>query len=263
MLFNLRYILDDIKKHLDKNIPFSIVRVGDGDLKLLDELVRGRVNKQKFKRSGIPFKRIGWVLNLYKEACNSADYTSSFEMYYTDKFWGRKFSRGTKMKVQAWKELYEKVGIINQNFCNPEVGYLMFLNEPNNLLDLIKGKKVCLITCFPKAARILKKNGVSKAKVIRIPPINRGHFDEYSRITDQIKSSIEEFDLFLVGAGALGKGYSTTIKNNGGISIDIGQVMNTWAGRPIAGRFKHVLETGKRNGSFELKPNVQRFREFL
>jgi len=263
MLFTLDNILNDIEGHLKKKRKFSIVRIGDGDLKLLDELNKGKVNPEKFKRSGIPFKRKDWVRNMYRNACNAANYTSSFEMYYINKFWGRKFSPGTKDKVINWKAIYEKAGITNLNHCNPEIGYLIFLEEHRNLMNLLQGKRVCLITCFPRAAKVIKKNGAKEVKTIIIPPIHRGHYDKYGEITKEIVSCIDQFDIFLVGAGALGKGYSLTIKNHGGISIDIGQVMNTWAGKEIAGRFRHVLRRSKKNGLFKLTPRAEKFREFL
>ena len=36
--------------------------------------------------------------------------------------------------------------------------------------------------------------------------------------------------IFLIGAGAVGRGYSNFIKVKGGIAVDIGKVMDMWAG---------------------------------
>lgn len=264
MLYGVNDILSDIEKHMNNKEPFSIVRIGDGDLKLLDELVRGKINVGKFNRSGIPHEEGKWVLKIYRNSCNEANYTSSFEMYYTDKFWGRKFSPGTRKKVEKWEDLYRRVGITNKNFCNPEIGHLLFLDENKNLLNLLSGKSVCLLTCFPRCARIAGKVGKAKeVNIIKIPPINKGHYSKYREINNEILKNIKKTDIFLVAAGAIGKAYSLTIKNNGGMSIDVGQVLNTWAGKPIAGRFKHILKPGNKPGTFKLTDRANKFRKFI
>ena len=263
MLYKLNHILADINNHVKKQKPFSIVRIGDGDLKLLDALVLGRMNKQKFNRSGIPHNKGDWVLQLYRESCNSANYTSSFEMYYTDEFWHRKFSEGTKSKVLDWKRIYKKVGITNTNFCNPEIGHLLFLDQKNNLMNLMEGKRICLITCYQKVGKFLLKCGVENADAIKIPAIGRGHYNQYTSVKEEIAKRIQDFDMFLISAGALGKGYTLCIKNLGGVAIDVGQVINFWAGRPIAGRFKGILEKGKQPGTFNLKQSSKKFRRYI
>jgi len=263
MLYKLNHILADINDHVKSKKPFSIVRIGDGDLKLLDALVLGRMNKQKFDRSGIPHNKVDWVLQLYRESCNFANYTSSFEMYYTDQFWHRKFSDGTKSKVMDWKRIYKKVGITNTNFCNPEIGHLLFLDQKNNLLKIMEEKRICLITCYGRVGKFLLKCGVEKADTIKIPAIGRGHYNQYNSVKEKISERIEDFDMFLISAGALGKGYALCIKNLGGIAIDVGQVINFWAGRPIAGRFRGVLGKGKRPGTFEIRKRLQQYRKFI
>jgi hypothetical protein len=263
MLYKLDHILDDLIDHLENKDPFSILRLGDGDLKLLDELIRGKINPGKFKRSGIPEDKGKWVLNLYKNGCNSANYTSSFEMYNTDKFWNRYFSPGTGDKVRRWKKIYKEIGITNQNYCNPEIGHLLFLSGEDNLLKYIKGKRVCLITCFGGVSKRLKNVGVENINTILIPSINHGHYSAYNRTTKEIIKRNKETDIFLMGAGALGKGYAKTIKDHGGICIDIGQVMNAWAGKRIAKRFKGILLPTKKRVLFKLSSKAQKFKKFL
>lgn len=262
MLYTVNYILSDIEKHLKSEKPFSLVRVGDGDLKLLDSLVKGNINKVKFNRSGIPENKLRWLLRIYRRSCNNANYTSSFEMYYSDKFWVRKFSPGTKNKVQNWKELYNRVGITNNNYCNPEIGFLLFLRNEKNLLDVIKDKKICLITCFSKPEQILKNKGFD-VRTILIPKIGSGHYSKYKEIVSEIKGVIPKVDIFLIGAGALGKGYALVIKNSGGIAIDIGQVMNVWNGTRVPNRFKGVLSKSRKHLTFSLTNNSQKYREFF
>lgn len=260
MVYKLNYILNDIEEHVNKKEPFSLVRIGDGDLKLLAELVEGRINERKFNRSGIPRDRGDWILKLYRDGCNNANYTTSFEMYYTDQFWNRSFSSGTKKKVKAWKKIYNQAGIINTNFCNPEIGHLLFLNQEKNLLKILREKNVCLITSHPRASKRLRNANVN-VKVIKIPGINSGHYNKYREIKKSIIKAIPTVDIFLLSAGSIGKGYSNAIKNNGGISIDIGQVINMWAGRGVAKRFRGIL---KADGlTFNLTKKAKIYRKYL
>jgi len=257
MLYNLEYIVNDILEHVESREPFSLVRLGDGDLKLLSALTRGKVNKPKFDRSGIPYDKKKWLMNLYKNSCNNANYTSSFEMYNSENFWKRSFSKGASKLIKSWKQIYDNAGIINGNFCSPEIGHLLFLDDINFLRE-IKGRRIGLITCFKQAATHLKQH---KIKLILIPALNNGHYNKYKTIIKEIKKA--DVDLFLVGAGALGKGYLNVIKYNGSVGIDIGQVMNVWAGRKVAKRFNNVISYNRKTTSFILTKQAKKFRKFL
>jgi len=261
VLYNINYILDDILYHINNKEPFSLVRLGDGDLKLLVGLLEKEINKPKFDRSGIPYDKGKWLLQVYKRSCNSANYISSFEMYGTKKFWSRNFSGGTSKKINGWLKIYERVGIENENFCNPEIGHLLFLNDVN-FLEKISHKKICLITCFPKLKTIMNKRKID-AKIIIIPPLNSNHYSKYKDIIKIIKKESKETDVFLVGAGALGKGYLNYIKRIGGVGIDIGQVMNVWSGKRIPGRFNNILQINRKTLLFKLNKKVENFRKYL
>ena len=259
MLYNVNYIKEDIIEHVKNKKPFSLVRVGDGDLKLLVKLNQGMINEVKFKRSGIPNDKGPEILKMYRESCNFANYTSSFEMYYTNRFWSRDFSASTKRKVKNWKKIYTSIGIKNENFCNPEIGYLLFLKNIN-LLKPLKNKKICLITCFADLEARFKSRGFD-VFVIRIPRLYQNHYSEYNRIVKEIKKKMASTDIFLIGAGALGFGYALVIKKNGGIAVDVGQVMNTWKSGKVAKRFRNILKT--RNLLFELTNKTKKYEEYL
>jgi len=137
LFYNLDYILRDIELHMEKKEPFSLVRLGDGDLKLLLSFLRKRLPENKLKQQGIPIKAasIKNVITIYRESCNNANYISSFDMYYEEskQFWPRNCSPKVIDIVKQWKSIYEKVGITNDNFCNPEIGFFFFLQRKKNL----------------------------------------------------------------------------------------------------------------------------------
>lgn len=263
MYYKVGHVLKDIEFHLNENKPFSLVRVGDGDLKLLSGLHKGRINKQKFRRSGIPERDSNQVLKIYRDGCNNANYTSSFEHYSTYRMWNRKFSKGTTSKVKAWKSIYADVGITNKNFCSPEIGFLLFLKDiENNLLNLLTNKKVCIITCYKNLAT--KFGERLNANVFVIPAIGRGHYRVYGTRLQLLEEFVrsKRFDIYFVSAGALGKGYSDHIRGAGGISIDIGQVAAFWNNGNLAGRFRGILRKADQF-TFKFTKKGEKFRKFL
>jgi hypothetical protein len=260
LLYSVDHIKEDIIEHVNEKKPFSIVRVGDGDLKLLASLIEGKVNRVKFDRIGLPDDKGNHILNIYKNACSNANYTSSFEMYYTPKFWSRDFSPGTKKKVLNWKAIYRKAGIKNDNYCNPEVGFLLFLSDVN-LLASLKDKRICLITCYRNLERKFRKAKYNSG-IIQIPKLYSGHYRKYGKIVKRIKASVDDFDVFFIGAGVLGRGYCDVIKNSGGVAVDIGQVMNTWSYGKLPKRFKGKL-TKSGNFLYDLNGKTKKFREYI
>jgi hypothetical protein len=264
MYYKFQHVLNDLETHLNVGEPFSVVRVGDGDLKLLWELYKGRINHHKFRRNGIPKNKGDHILKIYKRGCNSATYTSSFEHYLTPQMWDRKFSQGTKGKVTDWLKIYNSIGVSNKEFCSPEIGFLFFMNGvQNNLFNLMKDKNVCVITCYEKVAKRLRSAKIN-AHTFVIPGIGKGHYNVYQKNVERLRAKVSknEHDLYLMSAGALGKGYSYHIKDAGGITVDIGQVAKFWVNGRIAERFRGILT--KADGyTFKFTKNGEKFRKFL
>jgi len=262
MLYNLNHILKDIEYHLNNKKPFSLVRLGDGDIKLLHSACQGIVHNDKFRRQGIPGSDLNIVIQIYRKSCNNANYISSFDVYFDGNFWSRKSSSGTRKKLESWKKIYKKIGIQNQSYCNPEIGFLLFLRSKYNLFNLIKDKKICLITCFKSIELKLRKLNYD-VNTILIPKIYSNHYSKYKPNKLLIKSSIEKNDIFLIGAGGLGKGYSKVIKRNGGIAIDIGQVFNSWAGSVIPPRISKYMKLNEKDLTFRFTKIGEKFREWI
>jgi len=63
-------------------------------------------------------------------------------------------------------------------------------------------------------------------------PISKPHWpDGFNEVMGQLES-IRPGSVFLVGAGLLGKIYCDEIKSKGGIAIDIGSILDSWANVP-------------------------------
>jgi hypothetical protein len=54
----------------------------------------------------------------------------------------------------------------------------------------------------------------------------------YEHIQEKIKSNTQPGDLVLIGAGILGKAYVHAACKNGAVALDIGSVIDGWAGVP-------------------------------
>jgi hypothetical protein len=259
MLYNLEYILNDIETSILQKKPFSIARLGDGDLKLLVSVQANLPNPWKFKQQGIPLQQAGWIRNIYRNSCNNANYVSSFDLYFDGSMWPRPMSSGMRKKIRGWKQIYINNGIVNENHCSPEIGFLFFLDEPRNLFSILKDKRICLITCFNNVEMKLKNLGYNVNSLI-IPGRNQNQFRMYHKNIKRIIRRTKNYDVFLVGAGSLGRGYSNCIKNHGGIAIDIGQVFDAWAGCLVAKRIKKFVRMTN-SLTFQLTSNSISFRK--
>lgn len=237
MFFKLNHILNDIKYHVDNNLPFSIVRLGDGDLQILNELNTGNFSSTRSKREAYNVTNSKELLNTYISACNNANYVSGYDMYLNREFWRSCnpiviISKDCVPLITNWKNFYLSLGITNEKFCSPELGWQLFLRRKKrpNLFQILYGKKVVLITCFPKASSKLKNSGIDTA-VISIPGRFGNHYSKINDVKQQILDHLKTRKIFLIGAGAWGRGYSDFVKQHGGIAIDIGKVCDMWAGK--------------------------------
>jgi len=263
MIYKLEEILNDIKFHLDKNLPFSLTRFGDGDIKLVRSILKRSPSFKKMSRSGIPMQKTEQILKIYKMSLNNSNYIPNFDVYFSDDFWSRSFSRGTEKRVRDWEDVYKEIGIINKNYCNPEIGFLLFLNEKNNLLDIIKDKTVCLVTSR-KEVKVKFDRMKIKNKIILIPGKNSNHYSKFKTIKKNIINHSKTCDIFLIGAGVLGKAYTNLVKKNGKMGIDIGQVFETWGTNSMPIRNKGRIKLiGKKNLRFELTNKTRKFKKFI
>jgi len=267
MFFKLNYILNDIKKHIDENIPFSIVRLGDGDLQILNELTTHDFTSVRSKREAYNVTNSKELLNSYVEACNNANYLSGYDLYLNGEFWRSCkpisiISKDCVSLILDWKNFYKRLKIVNNNFCSPELGWQLFLQREHclDLLQILQGKNIVVITCFPKVSKKLKDVGIN-AVSIPIPGRFGNHYSKINITKKRIKELIPSRKIFLIGAGAWGRGYSNYIKSLGGIAIDIGKVCDMWAGKKWIPQYRqYVIPNGL---TFHLTKNGMKYLPFF
>jgi hypothetical protein len=117
--------------------------------------------------------------------------------------------------------------------------------EQKNLLDIMKDRKICIITVFPQIVQPLEEYNVDVVKIV-------GHWqnqyeNSFKQVTEIIKDSAKSYDIWLVAAGELGRIYTGAIKEYGGRAVDIGFVIEFWLGQDVHPRLSHFMNRSETN----------------
>jgi len=229
-------ILKDLKNCIEYNLPFSHMRFGDGGIKFLHSVLNYDSEQLSIiiKKEGLPPHKIIEIFELWGHYARNANYIDSPEIYFDGTFWprikkpGKPINSDTELKLRDWYKYYHDSEFDNENYCNPESNYLMVLktDKYKNIFNLMKGRKVCIITVFPEVKEVLKDYDVDIVKIV-------GHYENqyvnsFEKTIQFIKDNASKYDFWMVAAGELGRIYSGIIKEEGGRTIDIGFVVEYW-----------------------------------
>ena len=260
MIYKVEDILAKLENCIKYRLPFSHIRFGDGGIKFIDAALNANHDQMMVivKKEGLPTDEIAEIFELWGYYARHADFIDTPEVYFNDTFWprvkrlGKQINKQTKIKMLDWKTLYHSAEFDNDNYCNPESNYLMILRRPGrkNLLDLMKKRRVCLITAKPEVGKELNKFNVDIIKIV-------GHYENqyknsFQKTVDIINNTAREYDFWMIAAGELGRLYSGIIKNNGGRTVDIGFVAEFWTGERIHPRLTAFMHRSPCN-PLELK----------
>lgn len=255
-VFKTLTILNKIDFSIKNQKSFGLVRFGDGGLKLIDSFINldykqiGEISKKE----GIPEEIFGRVLQLWKSSANICDYIDSPEVYFSGKFWERtktiyrkKMSGKTLKKLKNWKSIYESVGIVNSNYCNPEINFLMCLTKfgKKSLPDLLENKKICCITSREDVDQKLSNYKIDTIVVSR--HYQHQYYKSFERVIKLIEKKSCNYDIWLVSAGELGRIYTGLIKFRNGRALDIGSLIDFWCSGIIPDRLIPYLQKSKQN----------------
>ena len=267
-------ILKDLNDCIINKKPFSLLRYGDGGLKFIHSVLYNDRDQlfDILKKEGIPLNYIVEVFELWGYYTRRANYIDTPEVYFTSKFWPRlksshkPMNKKTREKLIKWKELYYNAEFDNVNFCNPEINFLSILNKRNyqTILDIIKDRKVCCITTFPEVKERLLEFGYN-IDTIKIVGHYENHYkNSFEEVVNKIKETANDYDLFLVAAGELGRIYSGIIKEEGGRTFDIGFVVEYWLHSEIPIRLQPFLQVCNSNPlMLELTRRAFKYNSFL
>jgi hypothetical protein len=244
-------ILNKLENCIHYKLPFSHIRFGDGGIKFLHGIIYNDEEQLKniVPKEGLPSDQLVEIMELWAYYARQADFIDTPEVYLNGKFWPRiktinkQISEHTRQRLEMWKEIYNRAEFYNENYCNPESNYLMILRRFNkrNLLDVMKGRKVCVIAVKRKVKKLLEQQGYN-VDLIKIVGHNQNQYNRsFSDVVKYIKENARKYDFWLVAAGELGRIYSGIIKENGGRTIDIGYVIELWLERYLHSRLQPFL----------------------
>jgi len=257
---NLKYysyleILNHLEKAMNQKLPFSLVRFGDGGIKLIHSVLYNDELQltQILNKEGIPQDKAKWLLLKWAVTARDADYIDTPEIYFTSYFWprlraiGKGMTKKTVDRLKMWKMLYNRVKFNNNQYCNPETNYIICTKIRNKwtLIDLIENRKICIIGTNPDVVEKIPNCNIDFIKVVK-------HYeDQYNNsfhsITSEIEQHVNDYDLWIVAAGELGRLYSGLIKKLGGRSLDFGYALDYWDTGEIPVRLQPFLKQNEKN----------------
>ena len=257
-IYKVKEILKKLEQCIENDVPFSHIRFGDGGLKYMAAVMDGDFDELKIilEKEGMPYDRAVEILELWGYYARHADFVDTPEVYITGRFWPRikgktkDISEETSKKLITWYDYYDRCEIDNKNYCNPESNYLMttrLFDHKKNLLDVMRDKKICIITARPAIERLLRKKGYN-VDIVSIVKQYEGHYNKsFKGVIYRIREDAKKYDFWMVAAGELGRIYSGLIKENGGRTIDIGFVVEFWLGYDLHPRLEVFMKRNPDN----------------
>jgi len=250
-------LINKLLEMISIKMPFSLIRLGDGE----GNILLWGIHKKNIHTLALNnlSKSLGLLFGKHK--FEKSDYDKLYELmslsiiesnilglptiHQEKKILDNPFNepiniRGNTGYLGVWDWLLKKdiccnthKKIITNSHFHTVIGENISSILNNNI-------SVSLITCYPELLDSLAKNfRIKKGESFLIPPQasntkktpENSHFhDVFNDIIKEIESKNLSGQLYLVGAGVLGKIYCAKIKQSGGMAIDVGSMMDAWIG---------------------------------
>lgn len=237
-MLSSKEVYDIIVQKIKEQQPFGLIRIGDGESMSM---------KYPHKKNGIHYvtnRQFGYVPSdedllfisgLLKKAYMNADVIGVPTKRH------RHISKWWRMAESTINNINDKVK--NTPKCSIDVHSELF--EQGLLDKIIKSYKcVYLIGGRDIEAAFKKKYGIETVHSFVVSPEQKfegkkttvAHYPtQFKQVNKWIHKQGMNGCLCLVGAGILGKHYVAECRNNGAIAVDVGHLMDVWAGRVTRG----------------------------
>ncbi len=273
-IFNTVEVLKDFEDHINRGIPWALLRLGDGGLKFIHSVLFNDSDQlsEIVKKEGIPENKAKDILDLWATSSNICDYIDTSEVYFTDQFWDRvrkgkqKMHEETLNKMHNWRKLHILSKIKNTSYCNPEINFLSCMDFfDRSLIEILQRKKICFITSYDKNEIMDKVKIGKKVDIIQIVKNDEDHYhNSFNKVIMSIENNAKNYDVWLVAAGELGRIYTGLIKYKGGISFDIGSTIDYWCRDIIPIRLVWFLKPSPEHAmKLSLTEDGEQYREYL
>lgn len=251
-------IIEKIRDSIIKKMPLSIIRLGDGEGRVLgypnlvsDQEALSQVLNYHFgplsmrKLANLfPGNSISYAMHdlqrLIHDALKSADYVG---LPITN-FFGTRDKKLTSGHVGYASALIlgraAASHLSSDRFVGTNFFQLLAKNKENLIAIMGASNSFWLVGPHDVRCDIQRVFGFSEVDFIEVP----GHYTwretkGYGQYPDLFRFVLRKLmslgdlrgQLFLVGAGLLGKYYCHAIKSQGGVALDFGSVFDSWAGK--------------------------------
>lgn len=219
--------------------PFSLIRVGHCEVRFLgQDLYYGLTDIQKSAQmqwgGAIDEEKVKWVKGNLRKSVQEADILGF-------KNRGDFSSRGLKILENSVLNCLASLSLLKPGQCKTTPNIHFKIATDLGFLDALqKAKKIVLVTprkelkdIFESIFNEIPIDLISLDGEFRIDG-GGGDIDNRFRRFFEIEDEIDEIAgpgvVFLIGVGVAGKQYCSIAKSKGGIGIDMGSVLDAWAG---------------------------------
>jgi len=226
-------LIPDLIRQVEDRVPTSIVRKSDGENVMLAYGVVSMVQRKHYYKKLYHYNAYPWQIRFQLfirtqliRAFQQADYLGISKPEHRHGLWSQE------------EEILSIFGLNEQPYCDMNF-HMDFIKYPDryHLVNpqtekLVTRRHVGLITHRDLSdffqhyhSEVIFQTEIPKRRS-RVQVMTRKKFD---RILDQITTHNENVDVWFVGAGIYAKPFCNHIKACGGIGIDMGSTLDSWA----------------------------------
>lgn len=265
-IFTAKEVYDNILDSIKNKIPFSLLRVGDGETLILCPDKREWADSYK----KICINHLGYVLNeidsvniknIIQDSIINSDIIGMAPKRH------REINQYWDAQHYLVKELQQKNNINSADikYCSLDIHmHLLQCGLLDKLLSVLDS--VVIISSRDLKEDILKKySNIKNIEYYLVSPENLYEKDAeksnlypstYEYIIEKLHEKNRSGQVCLYGAGFIGKGFGYHFKKAGGVAVDIGSVFDLWEGKKTRGKGK-----GKTAVNFEFVLNQDKLKE--
>lgn len=236
-------ILDEVLQRYLHGKPLSVIRFGDGEAMVLNGFKDINQLKYVLKRQFGEIPSIDHIEQIRKNLIAAYTEADIIGIPVSNRFMDDRNSYWYK----AFGILNDAVGIdVLQTKQFTSMDFHSYWLD-NNCFDklLTNADTVCYISCRNIDEELKGKFGIKNVWSFQIAPEMKftsgyegeKHFpDQFNKIRRWVTKVPVDGNICLVGAGVAGKIYNNWFRDLGGISIDIGSVFDSFAGKATRGK---------------------------
>ena len=225
-------VLPTLQRHVAERVPLSLVRLGDGEGRLLgfpeivDKAELDTSLRIWFGRADFGLDELAALAVELRAAVRTADVVGL-----------PRPSQAGQPEYRAVFDGIERFGLLAHAPLLTDAAIHRYLQIGLFYRELLKGLPFCgLVTCRDLAAAVGRVFRIGHVEQYLVPgeaqhpgPLPGEHYPARFRELRETLAVPFRGAVFLVGAGALGKIYCRWIKERGGIALDVGSICDAWA----------------------------------